>query len=402
VAVNPTPEVEMTPFGRALLDLWPLDPSITYLNHGTVGVVPRRVLAVQAAIRAEMERQPATFLFRDANHLEGRAVSERPRMRAAADELGGRMGARGDDLAWVDNATAGVNAVLRSLDWREGDEVLVTDHSYGAVTLAARGILRTFGAVVREVALPDPAIAPGPVAEAIVGALGPRTRLAILDHVTSGSALVLPIAELAARCRARGVAVLVDGAHAPGALPLHLGTIGADWYTGNLHKWALAPRSCGMLWAAPGRQPGLHPPVLSWGLDQGFTAEFDWVGTRDPSPWLAAPEGFHMLDDLGLDAVREHNHALAWHGARAIAARLGTRFDVAESMVGCMATLPLPAAFGSTREDGAKLRDALLFDHRIEVPVMLLKDRLWLRLSAQAYNEEADIARLADALAVLG
>jgi isopenicillin-N epimerase len=391
----------MTPFGRALLDLWPLDPSITYLNHGTVGVVPRRVLAVQDAIRAEMERQPAAFLMRDATHMEGRPISARPRMRVAADELGAAMGARGDDLVWVDNATAGVNAVLRSLDWREGDEVLVTDHGYGAVTLAAGGILRTFGATVREVTLPDPAVEAGPIVEAIVGALGPRTRVAILDHITSGSALVLPIAELAARCRARGVAVLVDGAHAPGALPLHLGTIGADWYTGNLHKWALAPRSCALLWAAPARQPGLHPTVLSWKLDQGFTAEFDWVGTRDPSPWLAAPEGFRMLDDLGVDAVRAHNHALAWHGARSIAARLGTRFDVAESLVGCMATLPLPAAFGSGKEDGTRLRDALFFDHRIEVPVIAFRDRLWVRLSAQVYNEEADFAKLADALDAL-
>ncbi len=391
-----------TTFGRSLLGLWPLDPSITYLNHGTVGVVPRRVIAFQDALRAEMERQPATFLFRDANHLEGRAVSERPRMRVAADQLGAFLGARGDDLVWVDNATAGVNAVLRSLDWRAGDEVLVTDHGYGAIALAARGILRAFGAVVREVVLPDPAVEPGSIVDAIAGAVGPRTRLAIVDHVTSGSALVLPIAELVARCRARGAAVLVDGAHAPGALPLDLEAIGADGYTGNLHKWALAPRSCGVLWAPAARQPGLHPPVISWGLDQGFTVEFDWVGTRDPSPWLAAPEGLRMLDELGADAVRAHNHALAWQGAHAVAKAVGTRFEVAESMVGCMATLPLPPSFGSTKEDGTRLRDTLLFGHRIEVPVIQLHERLFLRISAQAYNDEADIAKLADALTRCG
>ena len=391
----------MIAFGYPMREHWTLDPSITYLNHGTVGVVPRRVVAAQDAIRAEMERQPAGFLMRDANHLEGRAISPRPRMRVAADQLGAFMGARGDDLVWVDNATAGVNAVLRSLDWREGDEVLVTDHGYGAVTLAARGITRTFGAVVREVALPDPAIEPGPIVDAIVAAIGPRTRVALVDHVTSGSALVLPIAELVARCRARGAAVLVDGAHAPGALPLDLEAIGADWYTANLHKWAFAPRSCGVLWAPPARQVGLHPTVLSWKLDQGFTPEFDWVGTRDPSPWLAAPEGFRMLDDLGAGAVRAYNHALVWRGAHRIASRLGTRFDVAESMVGCMATLPLPASMGSTKEDGTRLRDALFFDHQFEVPVITFKERLWLRLSAQVYNEEADMARLADALASL-
>jgi len=391
----------MSAYGHALLAEWPLDPSITYLNHGTVGVVPRRVRAAQDAIRDAIERQPARHLFRDTTHAEGRAVTPRPGMRVAADALGGFMGARGDDLVWVDNATSGVNAVLRSLDWREGDEVLVTDHGYGAIALAARGVLRAFGGVVREVALPDPANEPGPIVDAIATAVGPRTRLAIVDHVTSGSALVLPIAELVARCRARGAAVLVDGAHAPGALPLGLEATGADWYTGNLHKWALAPRSCGVLWTPAARQAGLHPTVLSWGLDTGYTAEFDWVGTRDPSPWLAAPEGFRMIDALGGDALRAHNHAVAWHGARSIAKRIGTRFEVAESMVGCMATLPLPGRCGSTREDGARLRDALLFDHRVEVPVIALGGRLWLRLSAQAYNDEADIATLADALAVL-
>lgn len=389
----------MTTFGHALKSEWPLDPAITYLNHGTVGVVPKRVLAAQDAIRAEMERQPATFLFRDANHLEGRAVSAAPRMREAARAIGAHLGAGGDDLVWVDNTTAGVNAVLRSIDWREGDEVLVNDHSYGAVTIAARGITRVFGATVREVAFPVPANAPGPILDAIVGAIGPRTRVVIVDHVTSGSALVLPIAELVARCHGKGAAVLVDGAHAPGALPLDLEAIGADWYTGNLHKWALAPRSCAILWASPARQAGLHPPVLSWGFDQGYTAEFDWVGTRDPSPWLAAPEGLRMIDRLDADEWRAHNHALAWDGAHLVAHAVGTTFAVHKSLVGCMASLPLPPSLGTTKEDATRLRDALLFEHAIEVPVIPRPEGLYLRLSIQAYNDASDVRKLGNALA---
>jgi isopenicillin-N epimerase len=387
-----------TTFGRARLPEWPLDPAAVYLNHGTVGVTPLRVLAAQQAIRDDMERHPATFMFRDAHHLEGRSVNAVPRIRAAASEIAGFLGGRGEDLVFVDNATAGANAVLRSLPWHEGDEVLVTDHSYGAVTLAARGVTRTFGAVVREVGFPRPAVRADAIVEAVLAAIGPRTRLAILDHITSSSALVLPIERLVAGCRARGVPVLVDGAHAPGALPLDVTAVGADWYTGNLHKWACAPRSCGILWAPTGRQAGLHAPVLSWGLDQGFAAEFDWMGTRDPSPWLAAPEGVRALRDWGLDELRAHNHALAWHGAHEIARTVGTRFDVEEAMVGCMATLPLPAAFGATRDDASHLRDALLFEDAIEVPVISFQDSLWLRLSAQLYNDETDIARLADAL----
>jgi isopenicillin-N epimerase len=308
------------------------------------------------------------------------------------------LGARGDDLAWVDNATTGVNAVLRSFDWRAGDEVLVTDHGYGAFTLAARAITQRHGAVVREVALPQPATRPGPIADAIVAAVGPRTRMVIVDHVTSPSALILPIAEIVSRCRAKGVAVFVDGAHVPGALALDIASIGADWYTGNLHKWALAPRSCGILWAPPHRQQDLHPPVISWNLGRGFALEFDLQGTRDPSPWLAAPEGFRFLESLGIDEVRARNHALAWHAAHLVANAVGTRFEVEEAMVGCMTTLPLPASFGSTPEDADRLRDTLLFAHRFEVPVISLKGELGLRLCAQVYNEESEYVRLGEVL----
>jgi len=388
-----------TTFGYARLADWPLDPAITYLNHGTVGVAPRRVMAAQQAIRDQMERQPATFMFRDANHLEGRAVSAVPRMRAAAAEVAEFLGARGEDLVFVDNATAGVNAVVRSLEWREGDEVLACDHGYGAVTLAARGITRQFGATVRELELPFPATRADAIVESIVAAIGPRTKLVILDHVTSGSALVLPIGRLARECHARGVPLLVDGAHAPGALPVNLGTLGADWYTGNLHKWALSPRSCGVLWAPSERQVGLHAPVLSWGLDKGFTAEFDWMGTRDPSPWLAAPEGLRVLREFGLDVLRAHNHDVAWRGAHLLADRLGTRFEVEEAMVGCMAAVPLPPEFGAGQEAATRLRDALLFEDRFEVPVIVFRDTLSLRISAQAYNELGDVERLAEAVA---
>jgi isopenicillin-N epimerase len=377
---------------------WPLDPAISYLNHGTVGVTPHRVRAVQDAIRTETERGPAAFLFRDVRHETGRPMSERPRMRAVAEELGQRLGARSDDLAWVDNATTGVNAVLRSIDWRAGDEVLLTDHGYGAFTLAARAITERYGAVVREVALPDPATRPGPIADAIVAAVGPRTRMVIVDHVTSPSALILPVAEIVARCRAKGAAVFVDGAHVPGALALDVASIGADWYTGNLHKWALAPRSCGFLWAPARRQEGLHPPVISWNLGRGFALEFDLQGTRDPSPWLAAPEGFRFLESLGIDEVRARNHALAWHAAHLVAKAVGTSFDVEESMVGCMATLPLPASFGSTPADADRLRDALLYEHHFEVPALALVGRLWLRLCAQVYNEESEYVRLGEVL----
>ena len=193
---------------------------------------------------------------------------------------------------------------------------------------------------------------------------------------------------------------MVDGAHAPGALDLDVPSIGADWYVGNLHKWAWAPRSCGFLWAAPKAQEKLHPAVISWGLGQGFTAEFDWVGTRDPSAYLAAPAAIAFMREIGLDALRAYNHRLAWDGARLLCVRWGTALDLEEAMVGAMATVPVPERLGATKEDAARLRDALLEEDRIEVQLHAWKGRLWVRISTQLYNEMADVEHLAEAVAV--
>jgi isopenicillin-N epimerase len=254
------------------------------------------------------------------------------------------------------------------------------------------------------VEIPGPPYASAPVVEAFEAALaasGERCRLAIVDHVTSESALRLPAEAIVASCRARGVPVLVDGAHAPGAIPVDLGALGADWYAANLHKWAWSPRSCGILWAAPERQPGLHPPVISWGLDRGFTAEFDWIGTRDPSAALAAPAGIGLLEEAGALAVREYDHRLAWEAGALLAERWGTRLPAPEAMIATMITLPLPVRFGATPEAAASVRDRLLLEHRIEVQVHAWREALWARVSAQIYNDMGDVERLADAVRTL-
>lgn len=386
-------------FGRSMLDQWCLDPEITYLNHGTVGAPPRRVLAKQQAIRDEIERQPSRFLLRELTSIVvGMPRREPPRLRVAAAEVAPFVGAQGDDFVFVENATTGANAVLSSIDLRGGDEVLVTDHVYGGVARAARFVARRQGAHVRSVELPYPVSGPDALVAAVADSIGPRTRVLVLDHVTSESALVLPVQEIASRCRAKGVLVLVDGAHAPGALPLDVPSLGVDWYTANLHKWAFTPRAAGFLWSAPERSVGLHPTVISWGLDQGFSAEFDLTGTRDPSPFLAAPEAIAFLRDLGVDEVRTYNHDLAWEAARLLSRRWGTKLGMGEEMVGTMATVPLPERLGSTQDDAARLRDALLFEDRIEIQLHAWRDRLWVRVSAQVYNDIRDIERLASAV----
>jgi isopenicillin-N epimerase len=388
-------------FGRWMLEQWALDPGIVYLNHGTVGAPPRKVLAAQQAIRDAIERQPSRFLIRELAGLRGVAGGAQTgplKLQAAADAVAAFLGARGQDLVFTDNATAGINAVLRSLPLKRGDEILIVDQAYGAILNVAAFAARERGAHVRTVIVPYPAFDPGALVEAFERALSPRTTVAIFDHIVSSTGILLPVLDLAALCHSRGVKVLVDGAHAPGQIPLDIPSLGVDWYSANLHKWAHAPRSCGILWAAPDRQEGIHPPVVSWGLDQGFHSEFDWVGTRDPSPWLAAPEGIAFLKELDVDAVRAYNHALAWDAARLLTDRWGTKFGVPEAHVPSMVTVPVPERFGSTREDATRLRDALLFEDEIEVHAHAGYGRVWLRVCAQVYNDRSDVERLAEAV----
>ena len=386
-------------FGRAARADWGLDPGVVYLNHGTVGVVPLAVLQAQQDLRLEIERRPSQFLLRELARLPGvRSWEAEPRLRAAAAAVARFLGAQGDDLVFVDNATAGANAVLRSLHFQPGDEILVTDHGYGGVTLVAEFVAREAGAAIETVQLPLRGATTADVVEAIAGAVTDRTRLLVVDHLTSQAARILPVAEIAERSHELGVAVLCDGAHVPGMLPLDIESLGVDWYCANLHKWAWAPRGTGILWARPDRQAGLHPPILSWGLDRGFTTEFDWTGTRDPSGWLAAPFAIKLLQDAGLDEVRAHNHGLAWGGAQFLADAWGTEVEGDENWYGSMVTVPLPEGFGGAAEDGARLRDALLYEDGIEVPVSARGGRLSVRISAQVYTEMADIGCLAEAV----
>ena len=393
----------MPTFGRSFLAHWWLDPEITYLNHGTVGATPRVVLEAQQAWQRRIEAQPAAFMFRELMRLTpDDPAAPRPLLRQAADAVGDFVGARGDDLVFVDNASTGINAVLRSIALRPGDEIVVLDQAYGAVVKAAQFVARAAGAKVVVVATPfpvqgDPA---DTFVEAVERALTPRTRLAILDHISSQTALTLPVAAMTARCRVHGVPVLIDGAHAPGAIALDIASCGADWYVGNLHKWAFAPRACGFLWVAPPHRAALHPPVISWGLDVGLTQEFDWTGTRDPSAMLSAPAGIaFMRDTLGLDAMRSWNHDLVWRMAHELSARWAQPFQTPESMVGCMASVALPERIAKLGEAAAPaLKDWLFLERRIEAQVLAINGHVCVRLAAQVYNDESDYERLADAV----
>ncbi|HEY7284394.1 MAG TPA: aminotransferase class V-fold PLP-dependent enzyme [Vicinamibacterales bacterium] len=389
----------MPTFGRQMLEHWMLDPDCTYLNHGTVGATPRRVLQKQQALRDEMERQPSRFMLRDLGGfmpMPSRSIS---RLREASTCVAAFVGAAPDDLVLVPNVTTGMNAVLQSLPLRPGDEVVISDFAYGAVAIAAQVVCARSGAVLKRVRLDYPIADPGDLVQAITNAITPATALVVVDHVAPQTALVLPVAAITAECRARGVPVLVDGAHAPGARLLDVPSLGADWYAANLHKWAHAPRGCGFLWAARDRQAVLHFPVIYWGRDQGFHEEFEHTATSDPTSSLAAPEGIALLREWGFDACVAYMHDLAWDAAGILSRRFGTRFDVPREMIGSMVTVPLPPHMGTSDEDAARLRLALLVEDHIEVHLFAWRGRLWLRVSAQVYNDRADIERLAEAVA---
>jgi len=301
-------------------------------------------------------------------------------------------------MVFVPNVTTGTNAVLRSVALAPGDEVVISDLAYGAVTLAAQVVARDRGATLRTIETPHPIRSKDAIVQAFASSLTPRTRLVIVDHVTARTALVMPVAEIAAACRAMGVPVLVDGAHAPGSLAVDIPALGVDYYSANLHKWAHAPRACGILWAAAERQPDLHHPVVSWGSGHGFLREFEWHATSDPTPYLAAPAGIALLQEWGFDAVLGYIHGLAWEAADLLTTRWQTTLETPREMVGAMVTVPLPERAGTTDDEAKRLRLSLLVDDRIEVQLHAWRGRLWTRVSAQVYNDRSDIERLAEAV----
>ena len=382
-----------------MLEHWLLDPESTYLNHGTVGATPRRVLQRQQALRDEMERQPSRFMLRELNGHQPMPWRDISRLREASDQVAAFLGARPDDLVFVPNVTTGMNAVLGSLPLGPGDEVVITDLAYGAIVLAAGFVVDRGGATLRTIHIEYPIRDAGDIVEPIVRALTPHTKLVVIDHVTAQTALVLPVEAIAAECHARGVPVLVDGAHVPGSRPLDIASLGVDWYAANLHKWAHAPRGCGILWAARDRQSVVHFPIVSWGHNKGFRDEFEHTATGDPTSYLAAPEGIALLRDWDFDACVEYMHGLAWEAADILTERWRTTFEIPRDMVGTMVTVPLPQDAGASDADATRLRLALLLEERIEVQLHAWRGRLWTRVSAQIYNDRADIARLADAVA---
>jgi len=372
------------PYGSAWRGEWAFDPDVTYLNHGGYGATPCSVLATQQRWRDRIERNPTGFLARELPAA----------LRQAAAEAAAALGARGEDFVFVENATSGINAVLRSLDLARGDEIVIASLAYPAITKAARFAAAECHARLVEAAVPLPVRDGAQLRQAVAARLTNRTRLVIADHIASASALVWPVAEMIADAHAAGARILIDGAHAPGQIALAIAALGADWYVGNLHKWYFAPRACGFLWAAPAVQRDLHPLSISHGLGQGFVEEFDWTGTRDFTAALAAPDGIAFHQKLGGAQLMARNAALARDGAAHLARVWRSELAGPASLFAAMTTVRLPTTGEATPERARALARWLGEAHRIETIVTAESGALWLRVAAQAYNTAGEYERL--------
>jgi isopenicillin-N epimerase len=370
--------------GAAIRHEWGIDWDFLTVNHGSFGATPKVVLAAQEKWRRRLEAQPSRFM---------RAVLP-DALRAAAARVAEFVGADGKNIAFVENATTGCNAVLRSLRLAPGDEVVVLSHVYGAVRNTVRYLTERAGARMVEAKVPFPRPSAEGIVANLVAALTQRTRLAVLDHITSSSALVLPLKRMVEVCHAAGVPVLVDGAHGPGQVTLDLTALDADWYSGNCHKWLCAPKGSAFLHARADRQDDLHPVTISHGLGGGFLAEFDWTGTWDPSAYLAVSDAIDFHERLGGAALRARNATLAAEGATLIAGRLGTETGAGNELSGSMGVVRLPLRGAATAERAQSLRRRLLAAGT-DAPLHVQADAIWLRLSAAAYNELDDYVKLA-------
>lgn len=380
---------------NALRDLFLLDPDVIFLNHGSFGACPREVLEAAWGWQRELERNPVDFLGRRSDSLLATA-----RAALAAD-----VGARPDDLVFVTNATTAVNAVARSLDLRPDDEILAFDHEYGACEATWDLACRRAGARYVRVPLPLP-FEPHRCVEHLLAGVTPRTRGVFLSHITSPTALILPVADLVRAARDRGLLSFVDGAHAPGHVPLDLDALGADFYTGNCHKWMCAPKGAAFLHARPTFQGCFDGNVVSWGYfpdghdayagTPPFVRRHQWQGTRDPSPFLAVPTALEFQRRHGWDALRRDCHVLALQTRDRLLRRFGLPPVAPDDAVGQMVAIPLPPC------DPVALQRHLYDAHRIEVPFTTHPGWRFVRVSVQAYNTEADVDALVEALAFLG
>jgi len=364
------------------------------LNHGSFGPPPHRVVAARRAWQERLDCQPMDFFFRK---LE-------PAWREARSKVAEFVGTADENLVFVENATAGMNIVAANFPLQPADHVVLTNHEYGAVRRIWEHACRRAGAEPpRTARLPDRIESVEQVVDAIFATVDTHTRLLVVSHITSPTALILPVAAICRRARQHGVAVCVDGPHAPAQIPLDIDAIGCDFYTASCHKWLCAPFGSGFLTVLPAYHESFLPCMLSWGrlppaAPETWWQEYVWSGTRDPSSYLTVPAAIDFMGNVGLDMFRQRTHTLARYARRRVVELTGLEPPLPDDRLwyGSMALAPLPLG------DGPALQRRLWHDHGIEVPIVTFEDRPYLRISCHLYNTPRHIDLLVKALEDLG
>ncbi len=371
-----------------------IDPQVIFLNHGSFGATPRPVFEVYQNWQLELERQPVEFLGRRSHQL----------LLESRKSLGEYLQTDWGNIVYVSNATTGVNIVARSLKLGPGDEILATNHEYGAMDRTWKYLSQRNGFSYKNQVINVPVKDTDQIISDLWMGVTPQTKVIFISHITSPTALIFPIEEICVRARAEGILTVVDGAHAPGQIDLNLEKIGADFYCGNLHKWLCAPKGCAFLYARPDVQRMIEPLIVSWGWqsekpgESQFVDYLEWTGTRDIAAFLTAPEAIKFsrtLDDVGL---RRYSCQLATWTHQLLHTRLNSRALCANSLdwFRQMSTLTLPG-----KTDVQQLQTRLYNDFRIEIPALVWEDYKLLRFSIHAYNSQADILKLQQALSVI-
>ncbi len=379
-------------------ELFTLDPGIHFLNHGSFGACPAAIQSRQKEYQTMVEREPVRFMIRDLEEM----------ILHVKASLAAFLGTDAGSIVLLPNVTHGVNTVLKSIPWQPGDEIITTSHMYGACRVLLQYLSASAGITFREAGVPFPLTDQGQVTECILAAITNRTRLVFIDHVTSPTALIFPVEEIVSECNRRGIDCLVDGAHAPGALPLDLDALGASWYTGNCHKWMCTPKSAGFLYARPDRRDILQPLAHSHfsSPERPFTERFHWPGTTDPTPALCIPDAILWGESLlpgGWEAIRRHNHRLACEARKVICDALDIPPPCPDDMLTSMAAIPAgftDKAVNSGLHSFDPLQETLFREYRIEILVYswhACGTRI-LRLSSQLYNDLTQYEYLAGCL----
>lgn len=378
---------------HTLRSLFQLDPNVVFLNHGSFGATPTPVFATYQEWQRRLERQPVQFIV---NELPGH-------LEQARQALGDYLNAGKDDLVYVPNATFGVNVVARALRLGPGDEVLATDHEYGACDNVWHFLSRKRGFRYVRQPIAVPVSSAAAMVERLWQGVTSRTRVIFLSHITSSTALHLPVEAICARARDAGILTLIDGAHAPGQIPLDLQAVGADFYTGNAHKWLCAPKGSAFLYTRPEKQSLIEPLVVGWGWGEERTFTFgsdyldylQWLGTNDVAAYLAVPAAIRFQAEYGWPAVRRRCHALVRQALRRICAlvELPSIYPGDAGFYYQMAVAPLPPV-----EDVAAFKARLYQEYQVEIPCIQWNQHHFIRVSVQGYNGQEDIDALLAAL----